>query len=539
MDDSARRPVLDLEPPAQHLLQIQPPPAQPTDASASAPTSAASPGGASTPAQLAELREAARQANNRLRDALRSTYGLVPGSPPPDEGAPGAGAAAPDGEDDFAFSLVKRFLLLTFLVLLLVPLPDRALFLRARVGGSAPHGGALPGDAAAAAATHAAYEAFFTEPPPDARHCLGGPAAWPAANASAATGRRYVANPVGPGYGIGNQLFSLAAAVAYGLQYDRCVVLPSTYFHPASRNSRSYRDTVFRHFWLQPQLWDATEGDGKLFDYDGAYTWQPGLSMHYGPFEEPAVVLRGKAADFWMVVLRGGYQHYNYTWEHRALLASYFRPSPADARALLAKYPDLARGVAVHFRRGDFVALEKLPEASKRDFPIPSAYFYSQSADMLTAELGGEGGGGAGARAAAASLVFFIFTNDYPWARNQSWVQALPGRLVFVEEEDEVYSFYMMLLAREGIICANSTFCWWAAYIGVARRQYLPNHWYNSPGNEPTGIHFPGTTVVHSDNEGDEGPPPWYPRPGSRRAAAGAAAGAALPLLAEPLWPQF
>jgi hypothetical protein len=117
--------------------------------------------------------------------------------------------------------------------------------------------------------------------------------------------------------------------------------------------------------------------------------------------------------------------------------------------------------------------------------------------------------------------VYFIFTNDYPWARNQSWVQSLPGEHVYVEEEDEVYSFYMMLLAREGIICANSTFCWWAAYIGVARRQYLPNHWYNSPGNEPTGIHWPGATVVHSDNEEGEGPPPWYPTPwNSRRAEA-------------------
>ncbi len=441
-----------------------------------------------------------------------------------------------------SFSLAKRLLLLTFVVLLLAPLPSRTLYAHSRVGGG---GVGLPhSSAAAAAAAAAAYAEFFTEAVPDARHCVGGPAAWPADNASAATGRRYVANPVGPGYGIGNQLFSLAAAVSYGLEYDRCVALPSTYFHPGSRNSRSYRDTVFRHFWLQPQLWDAMEGEVKVFDYDGAYTWQPGLSMHYGPFEEPACVLRGKAKDFWMVVLRGGYQHFNYTWRHRALLASYFRPSPADTRALLARYPDLARGVAVHFRRGDFVALEKLPEASKRDFPIPSPFFYSQSADMLTSEVLREGGGeGApGARAAASSLVFFIFTNDYPWARNQSWVQALPGRLVFVEEEDEVYSFYMMLLAREGIICANSTFCWWAAYIGASKRQYLPNHWYNSPGNEPTGIHFPGTTVVHSDNEGAEGPPPWYPRPRAGRVALPVQGGvlpASLPLQADAHWPQF
>ena len=488
-----------------------------------------------TPAQIAELREVARLANERLREALRSVSAKAAPSvelsvAAPKAGAAGDAAGAPEAAfseegDLFSFYIIKRFLLLTFLVLLVVPLPDR------RGLSARAHVGSLQLGLPASLDDAAAYAEFAVEAAPDAQHCLG-QAAWPLENASAATGRRYVANPVGPGYGIGNQLFSLSAAVAYGLEYGRCVVLPSTYFHPGSRNSRSYRDTVFRHFWLQPQLWDAMEGSVKVFDYDGAYTWQPGLSMHYGPFEEPAVVLKGQAKDFWMVVLRGGYQHYNYTWAHRALMRSYFRPSPQDAAALLAKYPDLRRGVAVHFRRGDFVALENLPEASKRDFPIPGEFFYSQSADMLTADMAREDAGGA---AASRGLVFFIFTNDYPWARNQSWVKALPGRLVFVDQEDEVYSFYMMLLARQGIICANSTFCWWAAYIGVSRRQYLPNHWYNSPGHEPTGIHFPGTTVVHSDNEGGEGPPPWYPKPGTRRASALPALG----LQADASWPTF
>ena len=532
----APKPVLALAPAAHDA----PPLSVQSDGAWTLATGPPSTPSADALSQLSELREAARLANSRLREALRSTYGMVPSEA--GEEAPPALPAPPAAEEpeDHALATGKRLLLLTFLVLLLVPLPGRTALL-ARTHARSHGALGLP-----PALDLSAYEPFYAEPPADARHCVGGAAAWPAANASSATGRRYVANPMGPGYGIGNQLFALSAALAYGLAYDRCVTLPSTYFHPSTRSSRSYRDTVFRHFWLQPQLWDAMEGSVKVFDYDGAYTWQPGLSMHYGPFEEPAVVLKGQAKDFWMVVLRGGYQHYNYTWAHRALLQGYLRPSPADTRALLAKYPDLPRGVAVHFRRGDFVALENLPEASKRDFPIPGTFFYSQSADLLTREVegeGGGGGGGGGARA-ATSLVFFIFTNDYPWARNQSWVQALPGRLVYVDEEDEVYSFYMMLLAREGIICANSTFCWWAAYLGVSKRQYLPNHWYNSPGHEPTGIHYPGTTVVHSDNEGGEGPPPWYPRPGSRALApnasadAGADVGAAA-LAASLLWPAF
>jgi hypothetical protein len=296
---------------------------------------------------------------------------------------------------------------------------------------------------------------------------------------------------------------------------------------------------VFRHFWLQPQLWETLEPSGvKVFDNPDSYTWQPGMSMHAGPFQEPAIVHTGRAPDHWMVVLRGGYQHVNYTWHHRDAMRALLRPHPRDTATLLAKYPGLRRGVAVHFRRGDFVALEKLPEVSKRDFPIPSTFFYSQSSDALQEDYrgGGWGAGRAGAtthpgtHTPLAPLVYFIFTNDYPWARNQSWVQSLPGEHVYVEEEDEVYSFYMMMLAREGIICANSTFCWWAAYLGASKRQYLPNHWYNSPGHEPTGIHYPGTTVMHSDNINEEGPRAWYPSPSTTRrsrAAAAAAAGVA------------
>ena len=76
--------------------------------------------------------------------------------------------------------------------------------------------------------------------------------------------------------------------------------------------------------------------------------------------------------------------------------------------------------------------------------------------------------------------------------------------MVFVEGEDEVASFYMMMLAGEGIICAPSTFCWWAAWLGLPnRRGFLPSH--VAPWGEPTGtggFFFPGAEVVHSE----EGP---------------------------------
>ena len=419
--------------------------------------------------------------------------------------------------------LVKWALLAFFVVMLVAPLaaqPPPPPPARGGGGGLGP----IENDPA--------YAGFFTEAGADPAHCLGA-GGWPSAPASPATGRLYVANPVPPGYGIGNQVFMLAAVLAYALEFDRCVVLPATDLHPSSSRAHGYDATVFRHFWMQRQLTENRTAYAAAFDDEAAHVVQPGLSMHYAPFprapppppppppgDAPAPPSPPPRPPPWMATLRGGFQHYAYTWAHRDAMRAYFRPHPAVARELLGKYPGLRRGVALHFRRGDYTN-GGLPPAALRDFPIPGAFFYEHAVALATREGGGRVGG----------AEFFIFTNDYPWARNQTWVRGLPGRVTFVEEEDEVYSWYMMMLAGEAVVCANSTFCWWAAYLGAAKRVFLPSHWYNSPGNEPTGIHWPGTTVVHSDNEEGEGPPPWYPTPwNSRRAAAGAAAAAGHPL---------
>jgi hypothetical protein len=400
---------------------------------------------------------------------------------------------------------LKCSLLAVALVLLLV-LPaalEAAAAATRGAAAAAAAGAATSAAAAAAAAAPAALEALYaewlTEPPPDPQHCIGANGGFPTAPASERSGRAYVA-PNCQG-GIGNQVFCASAALAYALENDRCLVLGKIHVHPSSRAQVSYRDTVFRHLWLQDHLKPPGDLPGPLNDPRGQVV-QPGLSMHWAPPNQP------REANHWLAVMIGGWQHFWYTWRARATIARIFRPAPDVVRYLLRKYPELDRGVAMHFRRGDFI--KSLPQYRyvNRDFPIPAEFFYRQAVAALLAHnatLDPPPPGG---------YTYFIFTNDYAWARAEPAIMGLPGKVVYVEEEEEVYSWYMMMLARKGVICANSTYCWWAAYIGhLARFIALPSHWYNSPGSEPTGIHFPGATVVHSDNARGEGPPPWYPRP--------------------------
>jgi hypothetical protein len=169
-------------------------------------------------------------------------------------------------------------------------------------------------------------------------------------------------------------------------------------------------------------------------------------------------------------------------------------------RYLLTKYPDLARGVVVQVKR-------HRPEDHDdrtfpfivRDFPIPGTYYYRRSIEMLLE------------KSERKDLAYFVFsTEDYEWARTIPWLATLPGPLIFADQEDEVHQFYMMMLARAGVVCANQANCWWGAYLGIEKRPvFLPHHYYNAPGQEPMGILYPGDVhAIHSDNLRGEGPPP-------------------------------
>jgi len=354
------------------------------------------------------------------------------------------------------------------------------------------------------------YADFMVEAGPDMKHCIG-KAAWPTEKASLATSKAKGVVYATPscGGGVGNQVSCGAAALAYSIEYNRCLVLARTLppldsqrkpkpDDPPPRPQSNVRDTIFRHFWLQEHL--VTDNETQFETSTAAEVQQPGLSMHYAPFRHPYM------PDHWIAILRGSFMHYQYTWPLRKEVAKFLRPHPDVTKALLAKYPDLSRGVVVQVYRHN---AEDHDEGTfpfiLRDFPVPSTYYYRRSLEMLLE------------KSTRKDLAYFVFTpnGDYEWARTIPWLNTLPGPIIFVDEEDEVHQFYMMMLARAGCVCANLANCWWGSYLGIFNRPlFLPHHYYNAPGQEPMGIIYPGdVTAVHSDSLRGEGPPPWYPRP--------------------------
>jgi hypothetical protein len=141
----------------------------------------------------------------------------------------------------------------------------------------------------------------------------------------------------------------------------------------------------------------------------------------------------------------GTWQHWRYAaaMPPRALRAL-FAPPAALAVRLEREYGPLANCAAVHVRRGDY--LESGPAAG-----VDMSYFEAALRRLETAASG-------------PLPCLLVASDDIVWARAQPGFAARGAR--FVSGEDEVATFYLLLAARRGLICPNSTFCWWAAFLG-------------------------------------------------------------------------
>lgn len=95
--------------------------------------------------------------------------------------------------------------------------------------------------------------------------------------------------------------------------------------------------------------------------------------------------------------------------------------------------------------------------------------------------------------------LFMIFTNDYPYAQRAHWFPSVVHRSVWAPVLNEEQTLATMAACQRGGICPNSTFSWWAAWIGHTqrtRRYVIPDRWFNDPSIYVEGYYFPGVDVL-------------------------------------------
>lgn len=124
----------------------------------------------------------------------------------------------------------------------------------------------------------------------------------------------------------------------------------------------------------------------------------------------------------------------------------------------------LPGSVAVHVRRGDYLQIPA--------YQVCDAFYYQTSMNQMRGYLG--------------NPHFFIFSDDPEWCRGEFHspdTEIIDSR---ASSTNPLHDLHLMSLASHHII-ANSSYSWWAAWIGDKPRQQviMPDRWFTHGVNAP------------------------------------------------------
>jgi hypothetical protein len=157
-----------------------------------------------------------------------------------------------------------------------------------------------------------------------------------------------------------------------------------------------------------------------------------------------------------------------------------FKAIPADLDLELANEMRRSNSVCVHARR----LLGVCSDATKTRPSVVSYYgacgirYYQTALSRLVSEYG--------------QLNAYLFSDDITWARENAQSLAVEGCTVkVIEEEDTLKTFYLMQLCKHFVL-ANSTFGWWAAWLGecAGNTVLIPSVWNQGEKRFPSDM-FP------------------------------------------------
>jgi len=165
--------------------------------------------------------------------------------------------------------------------------------------------------------------------------------------------------------------------------------------------------------------------------------------------------------------LSGYFQSSHYFNDVSGEIRELFTPSAAIQEAVQERWGDLlteeskARSVVVHVRRTDYLVGAN---ASFHAVTTP-AYYLRALVEM---------------RRRLPTARFVVLSDDLAWCRAQRF---FPADTVFADEPDDCRALWLMSQFRHYII-ANSTFSWWATWLGAEPTLTViaPDRWFGPKG---------------------------------------------------------
>ena len=243
--------------------------------------------------------------------------------------------------------------------------------------------------------------------------------------------------------GLGNQMFQIAAAYAHSRRYGTELYISE--LTNCQRRGTSYWDTFLHNFTKNIGAAPAPPAKSIL--------WKE-RCFRYMPIPKPANTLHGY------------FQSSKYFADVSGELHHLFEPTPLVKQKVAEKYGALLaeereKLCVVHVRRGDYTTAANTPIHN-----------------VLTPEWYG--------RAIAAvieripDIQLLVFSDDIPWCRGLPCFQG--GHVRFIDEPTDYLALHLMSQFKH-FIMSNSTFSWWAVWLGTpADLVIVPSKWFGPAG---------------------------------------------------------
>ena len=251
-------------------------------------------------------------------------------------------------------------------------------------------------------------------------------------------------NLVGPdygNYGLGNQMFQVAALLSFAKDNDFKATFPilkdpkqGGYLDNFFRNVSTDEPESIRHCYTEP-------------------------SFRYSPIPK---------FKFSFHVTNSYLQSEKYFLHNRQLILDTFKPNEDDLSYLKNKYATDHYDTSMHIRRGDYLH----DRYSNHHTNLMTTGYYRKALHKLDASK------------------VLLFCDEPEWAKI-----AFPEYMV-VEEKDYM-ELYLMSLCKNNII-ANSSFSWWGAWLNQNENKTViaPDNWFGPSNNLPKDDIIPEDWVV-------------------------------------------
>ena len=231
--------------------------------------------------------------------------------------------------------------------------------------------------------------------------------------------------------GLGNFMFQVATAYAYGKKYNKSVAFNCQEARGPHKHVTEYNDNIFKNV----NLYHTAKEERRQLQESG---------FHYSELK-----------DFpnSSVLLTGYFQSEKYFKycedEIKTLFTSYDVEIKEDLKVIL----DTKHTCSIHVRRGDYLN-------SPNHHPTQNMNYYMKAIKQMSKDA-----------------VFLIFSDDIAWCKEN--FPDLPEKFIFIEGNKDYEDLFLMSHCKDNIIC-NSTFSWWAAWLNnnPDKKIIAPTTWF-------------------------------------------------------------